>query len=350
MKINSILGVTALVLLGLSLLSYKVSTTRAERFERGQKFLTQLNPDSISGIEITNSGDTISLKRSGDQFVVASKDNYPAKNEAINRLISDVLAIGLEKKIGSSESLAKELEVEPGSASATVVALKDGSDKKMVEFLLGKSLEGGTGRYLKRMDGEDQAIYLSSGAVTISTSDDSFLNKEILNVGVDKVVRVEGLNFVIAKQENGPLTLEGIPAGMQENATEVSQITNGLNYLRFEKVFLADQPEVAGLQFAKPVKFLLDDQSGYALFLAQKGETHYMKIQGTFDVGQIQIGRDETEEELKEKSEILSRSEELQKFNSLHGSWVYEISESTAKKFLKTKNQLLEDPKAKEAE
>lgn len=348
MKLNSLLGVVALGLVGLSLLSYKVSTHRAERFERGQKFLTQLNPDNIATVEITKSKDTVVLRRSDDQFVVASKDNYPAKNEAINRLISDVLEIGLEKKVGKSDSLAAELEVLPDAEAATQVTFKNEAGKEMVSFVLGKSLDDGVGRYLKRLDGEDQTIYLSSNNITIGTSADGFLDKEILNITADKIKRIDGLDFVMTQAEDGPLTLNDIPAGKQVKTSESSQVTGMLSFLRFDKVFLADQQEVAGLSFDKRVKVLLEDESGYTLSLGQNNDTYYLKIQASFDIGQISLRQDETEDELKEKSEILSRSDELNKFNALHGSWVYSIPETTAKKILKTKQDLLEDPKKEE--
>lgn len=349
MKVNSLLGIIAAGLLGLSLLSYKVSTTRAERFERGQKFLTQLNPDTIATIEIGKSGDTVQLRRSGEQFVVASKNNYPAKNEAINRLIKDALDIGLEKKIGKSESLASELEVKPDAAAATTVTFKNEADKTMVSFILGKSMDNGGGRYLKRVDGEDQTIYLSSSSVTIGTSDDGYLNKEVLNVSADKLKRIEGADFVMEKPEGGALTLQDIPNGKQAKTSETSQVTGMLSMLRFDKVYLADDPAVTGLRFDTLTKVLLDDESGYQISTATKDNAYFMKIQGTFDIGQIQLRQDETEEELKEKSEILSRSDELQKFNALHGSWVYELSEATAKKFMKKKAELIEDPPKEDA-
>jgi len=348
MKTNSLLGIIAVVLLALSLLSYKVSTTRAERFERGQKFLPQLNPDNIHEIDITKSGDTVTLRRGEDQFVVATKNNYPAKNEAINRFLGDVLNLGLEKRVGKGESLAKDLEVQPDAEAATHVVLKNEAGKEMVNFVLGKSMDSGTGRYLQRLDGEDEAIYLSSGSVTLTTSADGFLDKEILNVAADKIVRIEGGDFTMSKAENGPLELEDIPKGKQAKTSETSQVTNMLSFLKFDKVFLADHPEVANLNFNKRVRVFLDDKSGYNIALAQKDSNYYMTVQGTFEIGEISIDEDETEEDLKEKSEILSRSDELNKFNSLHGSWVYGISEATAKKFLKSKSELVEDIPEKE--
>ena len=47
MSTNAKLAVLAVLLFVFSVFSYRQSVTRAERFERGQKFLAQLNPDEI---------------------------------------------------------------------------------------------------------------------------------------------------------------------------------------------------------------------------------------------------------------------------------------------------------------
>ena len=51
---------------------------------------------------------------------------------------------------------------------------------------------------------------------------------------------------------------------------------------------------------------------------------------------------DEAEEELREKAEMLTRADEIDAFNSFHGSWVYEISDFTAKKLQLTRQDLIE--------
>ena len=341
---NRTLAIAAVVLMAISIWSYRNSVTRAERFERGQKFLPQLNPDNIFSIEISKGEETASLKRDGDRFVVTSLHNYPAKNETVNRLLRDVADIGLEKPVGSGEKLEKELGLTADGEEATTVVFKNDAGKEMVHFVVGNSTDGGQGRFLKRLDGGEGKIFLSSKGVYLTTAADGFLDKEILNHNGDEVVRVEGKDFVIAAND-GTLALEGVPAGKKENATEVNQVKNMLSYLRFDKVFLADDPQVTNLAFDNTIKVKLKDQSGYQVSVAKKDDTYFMKIHGTFDVEQIQLKQDETEEELKEKSEILSRSDEINTFNEFHGSWVYQLGEFSAKKFLKTKKDLIQAEK-----
>ena len=342
MKTNTILGIAALVLFVLSVMSYRQSVTRAERFERGQKFLAQLNPDEIDAIEIVKADKKTVLKRGDDSFSVVSIHDYPAKNETVNRFLNDALEIGLEKEIGKGESLEAELELAPKTEAATEFIFKNAAGKMLVHFMVGKTSEDGRGNYIKRLDGEDQNIYLTSKGVHLSAEGGNFLDKEIVDVQAANIASIQGKDFVIESTEGGDLKLKDVPAGKKEGA-KVSQVKNLLAGLRFDNVFLADESEVASLNFDSVVDVKLKDQSSYQVSVAKSEDKHYLKISGSFAVDRISVSGEETEEELKEKSEVLSRGNKIQEFNEFHGSWVYQVSEFTANKFSYSKSDLLEE-------
>ncbi len=348
MKTNTMLSAICLALLLVSIFSYRHSVTRAERFERGQKFLAQLNADEIDRIEITDGENSVTLKRGEDSFLVASLHNYPAKNDAINRFINDALSVSLEKEVGSGESLERELEVAQGTEAATEYVFKNNAGKVLVHFMIGKSSPDGRGNYLKHLNKDDKTIYLSSKGVFLSSEADHFLDKDILDVASDKIAKITGPDFTISDVE-GNLKLENVPAGKQESS-EVSSVKNMLTSLRFDKVYIADDSAVVSLDFNKSVSVSLKDKSSYKIDLASDGEKHFLKLSADFEVDRIQLSQEDTEEQLKEKSVILSRADEVSEFNNFHGSWVYEVSEFTAKKFLKTKSELIEDVEKEDSE
>lgn len=335
--------IITLVALGISVLSYRGSLSRGDRFERGQKFLSQLNEDNIHEIEIQKGAEKILLKKSDKQFVVTSKNNYPAKNEAINRFINDALGIELEKNVGSGDALAKELEVTADGEKTTRVVFRNEAGKDMVQFLVGKASEDGHGNYVQRLDGDDKNIYLTSKGVYLTTTGDAFLMNEIVDVSVDKIDSIQGKDFSFGV-ENGALKLKGLPAGKKESA-DATQVKELLSGLTFDKVFLADDPEVAALAFDTTVQVNLKDNSGYVAHVAKKENRYFLHIQGGYDMSKlagVTIGQDDSQADLKEKSELLTRRDEMNDFNKLHGSWIYELSEYTAKKFLKSKADLME--------
>lgn len=347
MQINQKLLIAAIALMALSVFSYYRSIARADRFERGQKFLTQLNSDNINTIEIQKDGDVVTLKRGEENFSITERFNYPAKNDAVNRFIKDMLAISLEKPVGEGDSLEQELGLGGGEDTMTV-ALKDDSDKVMVTFVVGKSAESGGGNYIKRADGDDGKIYLTSRGIFLSNSVDSFIRKDLLDVPVAQVQSIKGGDYSFQRDDSDAMILQGVPAGKKENS-DASQMHSALGGLRFEKVYRGDEAEVQGLNFSKSVTYALKDDSSYQLSLAQKDDKTYLTVRGDFNEAKVREAADAQEiraaddDTLKDKSEVLTRYQEIQQFNEFHQGWIYELSDFTGKKFLKTKAELIEN-------
>ena len=311
---NKTLGILAAVLFLLSLLTYRADIGRADRFERGQRFLANLNQDEIVDILITRDDQTTHLRRGGDQFSVVSADGYPAKTEAVGRFVKTVLEMELEKEVGSGASLEQELGLSPGDPNATEIILRDGTDNEMVHFLIGNSLEGGNGNYVRRTDTENATIYLTSTPPRIDSTPMNFLQTEILDVPADQIRTI---------LDDGLASL--------------------LSPLLFEQHYLANAPQVAGLRFTDAVTVELDDDSGYRLSLASRDDTDYVRIEAFHKTQQITISQDATEEEASVKAALLERVSEVQAFNDFHGSWIYVISDTKSDTLKLRKQDLLEN-------
>jgi hypothetical protein len=342
-KTNRNLLVLAAVLFLISVLTYRQSVSRADRFQRGQVFLPSLNPDEVASIQLVKQEETVTLERQGDRFTVAEKEGYPASNASVNRFLRDVLEIGLEREVGRGEGLAEELAIEPPGEETVEVALSNAAGQQMVRFRVTKQFDDGPGNYVQRRDDEEAPIYLTSRAVYLTSDVGSFLDKEIVDHPRSEVRRVEGVDFVLAKPEDAEdLELVDLAAGRPEKRSELNRLQTVLSGLRFDEVFLANDPEVQDLEFEQTLSVELDDGSGYALSHAGKDDRHFLRIRGFSPVEQVAISRDESEEELKEKAELLTRADEIDEFNEFHGSWVYEISEWTAEKLLLRRSNLID--------
>ena len=127
MKVNRTLAIVAFVLLVASVWAYRHDMTRAERFERGQSFLPNLNPDEIAQIVITKGEEVVTLTRGKEHFTISEADGYPAKNETVNRLIRSVLEVGLDKEIGRGDGLVEELELVPGGENTVEIVFSNDS-------------------------------------------------------------------------------------------------------------------------------------------------------------------------------------------------------------------------------
>ena len=344
-QMNQRLGIAAALLLALSLFSYWNSVSRAERFESGQKFLPNLNPDEIVQVEVIQGEERVTLTRDGDHYVVEEVHDYQARNEGLNRLVRNLLDIELTKEVGAGESLAAELGIEPPGEDTVEVALRNAAGNDMVRLRVGDRFEGGAGNYVRRLDGEDDPIYLTAATVLIDSTADQFLQKEIVDVAGGDVVSIEGPDFTFstADEEGGELALAGVPAGKREKASEVGQVKNFLSRLRFSEVFLLDADDVADLSFSNRFQWTLDDGSGYIVSVAAREDDRYIRIAGFHTVDQVEIGRDTPDEELQEKADILKRAEEQQEFTQYHASWVYKLDSFTGEKLDLRRADLIED-------
>lgn len=346
-KLNQILAAVAVVLFAASVLTYWNSVTRAERFERGQKLLPNLNPDEIAAVAITKGDESVTLERGEGRYTIEEANGYRAKNEAVNRLIRDLLELSLERDVGRSEELQAELEIEPPGEETIDVVLENEAGQEMVHLRVGKRFEGGAGNYVQRLDGAgEHPIYLTEKGVFLSSGKDSYLDKEIIDVASSDIARIEGPDFVFARESDdgsGELELQEIPAGRKVKSAEASRVRNVLSRLSFDEVWVADDPEVGDLAFEQVLRVDLEDQSGYVVSTAEKDERTFLRIAGFHSVERIEIDRDESEEQLQEKADVMRRAEEIGEFNSYHGSWIYELPSSTAEKLALRKADLLED-------
>jgi len=341
MKLNRNLAIVALVLLIASVWTYRSGISRADRFQRGQRLLANLNPDDVTEIAITRGDQSVTLKRGDDGFTVADAHDYPATNQAVNRVLRTLMELQLEKKVGTGDDLYRELGLSADSGDAVEVALEGTDGDDMVRLRIGKALEGGDGSYLRRLDGDGGPAYLSTRRVTVSTDADSYLDKEIVRVAQDQIERIQGPDFAIVRGDDG-LELDAVPHGRKEKAAEMNRVKNALNGLRFDRVLLADDGELRGLSFHPAFDVRLTDGSGYRLALAERDGEHFLQVSGYHTVDHVTVGRDESQEELEDKAEILGRADEISRFNRFHGSWVYHLGDAAAKTLGLRKADLIE--------
>lgn len=342
-KTNRKLTILTVVLMALSLWAYRESVNRADRFQRGQVFLSNLNPDEIARVEIRQADESVTLERQGETFRVVEEQGYPASNAAVNRLVGDLLELSLEKEVGTGTELAAELELEPVGPSTVEVLFQDAAQKEMVRMRLGLPFEGGPGRYVQRLDRPDDPIYLTSGEVHVTVDSSAFLRQQIIDVPVSEVARIVGADFTLTRQaEGGELRLIEAAASEETKGKQVGELESILRNLSFENVFVADDEAVRDLDLLPTLSVDLEDGSGYDLAVAEREGRYFLQIAGRHAVSQVAISLDEAEEELQEKADMLTRADEIDDFNQFHGSWIYEIGEADGRKLLLRKADLVE--------
>jgi hypothetical protein len=258
---NKLLGALVLAVV-LAAMAWKVSTDKAPQTEVTRTalyvgLLDQLN--DVARIELRAAKAHTTLRREGEQWMVASLDNFPAEPAAVKRLLLGLADLQIvETKTSLPENYGRIGVADAGDGSDSLqVELHDAKDARLLAVLVGHKREGGqqSQRYVRRV-GEPQS-YLVNGKVDVSADAITWLDARIVDVDTARVRRVtittgDGAAVTIVKNKarDNFFELKNVPAGkVQRSKALVSSLGSLLLDLRFTHV-------AAGARFtdAKPLR------------------------------------------------------------------------------------------------
>ena len=318
-----------------------------ESFQPGSPLLQGLDTDAISSIAISTGVNTITLEKGDGGFVLKEMDSYPASIDKINKMLFSVLDLRLREKLTDSPDFHKDYGVADDDTEATTVSFLSEEGKEIAGIIIGKSLERGSGVYLRRSD--DNAVYASSGMIQISDKGTDFLDTKIFDLEEDTIRLVEvttkpgSLNI---KKEGEELILSNIPKGREAETNELEDVFNSLADIHFVKASprSSESPVWDGVY-----KCTLESGLAYLVSTAADGENFLLTAQAIPPaVGQISIDRDEKDEELKKKEAILLDVDKAKEFNDFHSGWIYTISADAGDKLRAHLEDLLVQPEEDE--
>ena len=105
-------------------------------------------------------------------------------------------------------------------------------------------------------------------------------------------------------------------------------LPNAFDALVLARELVAVGSDAEGVVQSAPVTLIVDRTPPEVVAVAERDGEHYLQISGYHTVNQVSVDRDESTEELEDKAAILSRADEISRFNKFHGLWVYRISET----------------------
>ncbi len=258
---NKLLGALVLAVV-LVAMAWKVSTDKAPQTEVTRAalyvgLLDQLN--EVARIELRTAKEHTTLRREGEQWMVASLDNFPAEPAAVKRLLLGLADLQIvETKTSLPENYARIGVADAGDGSDSLqVELHDAKDARLLAVLVGHKREGGqqSQRYVRRV-GEPQS-YLVNGKVDVSADAITWLDAHIVDIDTARVRRVtiapgDGAAVTIVKNKalDNFFELKDVPAGkVPRSKALVSSLGSLLLDLRFTHVAAA-----AGFADAKPLR------------------------------------------------------------------------------------------------
>jgi hypothetical protein len=319
------------------------------RAPSGPSYLIQgLDPGRIASIIIGTGENAARLVRQGDRFVVGNKDNYPAVISKINELITSCLDIRTVGLITSNPANHDDLEVSEANAK-NIVKFLDNDGHTITGVVIGRTDSERRSTYVRLTSSND--VYTATEAPQAPDSEMDYVEKEIVNISRDDVVRVTvtGPNDIytlkVDDSNDDNIILEGVPEGKKLKQSDARQVLSALSDLSFNDV-RKESSEEKKLKFENTYVCESKDQILYTFDIAETGDKNYVKCKAEY-IGEAEIvieRGNKTKEELKNKEAKFLAYEKANDFKK-HQGWLYEIAEWKAKNLTRELVELLEEAK-----
>jgi len=351
----TILGVVAVVMVLWAVVQSRVSNR--PRTESGAPvYLIQgLDTDEIGSIVLGTGEEAVTLERDKGRFVVAGKDNYPAKTSEINSLLSKCLEIKTQEFVTDNPANHEDLEVTEDKARSVVKLMTpEPNSVVLAGVAVGKTEELGRGTYVRLLSSDSDLsnkVYVASSSPWFSSGAMSYVEQELVSVERDDIESVtvsspSGQYTLKTKEGSQDVVLESIPAGKKLKSSDASSVFTALTSLRFDDV----KKKPSDVTFERQYICRLKDSTVYTIRIVQEDDKTYALCSAEFtDTTPVekkplqQGGEVESEEELKKKEAKLLARDGAVKFSADHQGWLYEIADWKAKNLTKELSDLVED-------
>jgi hypothetical protein len=316
----------------------------------------------------------LNLVKKDDLWRVRERSDYAANFSEISGFLLKLrdLKVVQSEKVGPSQLPRLELAAGQGTNSATVVELRDGSEKVIKSLSLGKKHmkksnrpspmgdmgdEGWPdGRYVMLGGSADSVALISEALANIEPKPDQWLNKDFFKVEKVRSLAVTFPNATNSwkldrETESGEWKLADAKPEEKLDSAKASGVSNPLSSPSFVDVMIGASPEQAGLD--KPTLIALEtfDNFAYTMKVGTKTNDNYpfiMSVAATLPKERTP-GKDEKPEDKekldKEFTEKQKKLEEKLAQEKAFEKWTYLVSGWTVDSLLKERSQLLAEKK-----
>jgi len=293
LKTLGVLAVAVVALAGLAYVIIQPAETPTTESVLGQKLFEDLQVRDIDRILITGHEGQVTLHSSPDGWAVADRNGFPADFSRIAELVKKVQDLKIGRSFQASEEIQTRLALHipgkadiPGPQKGTRIRFETDQGAPLVDMLVGSARQSSSasgGQYVMPLDGSE--VYLVDKTFRfLNTNPVEWLNRELLNVETDHILRIEAyavasdkpLYTLMRTEPETDFTLKPAPSSGQVEQAEVKRVTEALTPLRIEDVQSREKPITARHRF----EYTLSDNRRYTVTIGEKkeadeGETLY---------------------------------------------------------------------------
>ncbi len=129
-----------------------------KKIEDATILFPNFNKEQVTKIEIVTKGETTTLSKQNDQWVVVSMDNYPADSESVEELLTKVAEFDNAEHVSDNPKNQAEFQVDSSGVEAK---LMDANGKMLAHLFVGKNTPGFLSSYVRVADSND--VYVGQG-------------------------------------------------------------------------------------------------------------------------------------------------------------------------------------------
>lgn len=353
------------VLGGLFALLKVTESTSGPALNQSRKLFEGVDGEQISGIRVVQGKEDIEVSFEEGQWVVPSRNNYPANPFEVRALLLKVLDLEVSQRVTNQAERLGSFGLDDGAVEAgkAKVILFDKAGGELGTLYVGENRKGKVGQYIRK--GSSNQVYLINEPMNLFVTPSRWLDTNITNILKKRVVRVSRPDSFELKRKGPELTLIGaVPEGKQPSASTISLVSGALENVRFNDVYSVGAEGVQDLDYDAQTNFLLKNGLLYQAETAEKDGKYYLRFTAELDSQQVEALEEErkaledekaSEDEETDNDEASAQkqsalklpgaatAEDVAQENKKFSQWVYEVPKYIATKYRKERADLLEE-------
>ena len=361
------LGIAAAVMAVLAIIVSMPRSEKVSEIVKGTPLIQGISTKDIAAIEVEGSGKKTRIEKSGDGFVVANKDNYPALIENVNKLIVDCLDIKIDGLVTDNPDNHTDLEVLESNAKH-VVKFFDKDGKLITGVAVGKRDENGSGVYVRKLSDKPEVaakVYIAPKTSWLQANPVSYVEKKLLecekkDINSVAVTTPEGTYSVVAEPagDDVKISLPNIPEGKQAKGVDYESVFNAATDIQFGDIKKASDVDPS-IKFDYAFVVNTADQTKLTIKIAKTSEAgkdqYYAKCYSEYQNKEFMqklksgsISIDGSKESMEQADKQIQVYQATQDFNARHKDWVYVLETWKAGNMVKAFSELIEEIPAPE--
>ena len=310
--------------------------------------------NDVHSMSLQKFGNTLTLEKQDDLWVIREADNYPANFGKIKEAVIAVSGLEVLSNKTSNPDLYNRLGVEdPASekSNSLLLELRNANNEALTALIVGnirhsKSADSQPGLYVRLPD-SDTAL-LVEGRLELSASVQDWFNKSLMDIDGARVSKIvierEGSAGISLHRETDTddFSLDNIPEGKEiQSAVIISRMSTMLESLSAEGAMAEEKMNghivstttlttFDGLQVTIKNAFLDDAYYSAFSFTANENE-------------QVEASEGETADGMEGKPSV---SDEAAALNQRHAGWAYQIPDYKFELFDEAFEDLVRAPSA----